>query len=71
MRADAFSAEVHRRLCAMKKAPGDDPVGLLLTIADQVATEFMRTNPAAIQAFIVYCRAQATKDKRRLRRGRL
>lgn len=55
----------------MKKAPGDDPVGLLLTIADQVATEFMRTNPAAIQAFIVYCRAQATKDKRRLRRGRL
>ena len=68
MKVDAFSREVHKRLCALPTPKDPDPVGIVFAIADQVATEFQRTNPAAIQGFIAYCEAQARRTGRRKRR---
>lgn len=64
MRVDKFSREVHKRFSELPEMKDPDPVGMLLAIADQVATEFQKTNPAAIEAFIAYCKVQAQRQRR-------
>lgn len=66
MKVDSFSREVHRRICALPTPKDPDPTGMVLAIADQVATEWARTNRAGLLAFTLYCES---KRRRRNRRG--
>lgn len=66
MKVDKFSLEVYRRFCALPTPKDPDALGMVVSVADQVATEFQKVNPAALQGFIAYCEAE--RERRRKQR---